>query len=214
MDIDQVTTLCTLVQALHPAQFVNVKPETIAVMPTAWLLVLDDVDPHDARTALSNIAKRETFIDPNMIRAEALRIRSRRVEGSDDYVPTVDPDDTARYLAELRWHRKTAGSSPLEGERSAVTARPHARSREDARRQLGGRYAPDPVAPASRGVVRALRAATGGGRALPDLGEVFGGVPEATGAAPDAVERRLSDRERAEVERERERQLEALDGIA
>lgn len=211
MDIEQVTTLCALVQALHPAQFINVRPETIAIMPTAWLLVLDDVDPHDARAALSTIAKRETFIDPNAIRAEALRLRARRVDGSDDYVPTVDPDDTARYIAELRWHRRQALAAPSPDPRGALHAGARHGSAEDARRELSAAPASGSASPASEGVVRALRASVAG-RVLPDLGNVFGRVPDARKC--EGAERRMSDGERARVDRERVRQLEALEGIA
>ena len=54
MDMAQVKQLCTTVRMLRPQQFRNVAAEDMAMMPAAWHLVLEDVDPEDAKAALSD----------------------------------------------------------------------------------------------------------------------------------------------------------------
>ena len=149
MDMAQVKQLCTTVRMLRPQQFRNVAAEDMAMMPAAWHLVLEDVDPEDAKAALTAVAKTETWIDPNAIRTEARRLRSRRLDGVDTDVPPVDPDDVAGYIAALRQAAKRR-AEPTREERPV-------------RREVGHfeRHAieagPDAVTPASQAHIAALR---------------------------------------------------------
>lgn len=149
MDMTQVKQLCTTVRMLRPQQFRNVAAEDMAMMPAAWHLVLEDVDPEDAKTALTAIAKTETWIDPNAIRTEAKRLRSRRLAGVDTDVPPVDPDDVAGYIAALRQAAKRRAEPQRE-------ERPVRREVGHVERQAI-EAGPCEVAPASSAHIAALR---------------------------------------------------------
>jgi hypothetical protein len=104
--MEEVQRLCRVAASIKPAQRFD------AETPAGWHVVLDDVTADDVRAVLPAVAKRDTWIDPSVLRAEAKRLRARRLEGADDYVPTADPEDVAAYLAELRVHRALVASTP------------------------------------------------------------------------------------------------------
>ena len=96
MNLDETTRLCRLIAAVSPAQRMD------AETPATWSVLLDDVSLSDAMECVKIIARRQPFIAPADIVAEAKRLRKARLAEVGTPTPNVDPEDTAAWIAEQR----------------------------------------------------------------------------------------------------------------
>lgn len=100
MNPTQSLMLTRMVRAICPQQKFD------EYTPDAWHKLLEDMPFADCEQAVINVGRRQTFISPAEIRAEARKIRSDRIDRTLDEMPDVDdPDDIAGYLAALRAQR-------------------------------------------------------------------------------------------------------------
>lgn len=96
MDITAVRAMCLWLSKLVPhQQFDDDTPE-------AWAPLLAHVAIEDARTAVMRILERERYVDPQAIRHETKRIRTRRLELVGIPAPNIDPDDATQRVAYRR----------------------------------------------------------------------------------------------------------------
>lgn len=104
--------------------------------PDAWALILDDVDPGDAKLAVRDICRRpqprdrRLVVTPDMVLVEVRRIRRERIADAEH---AFEPSPAARldpaaYIAELRDHRARAAAGLYEQTAPAeeLAARPAA----------------------------------------------------------------------------------------
>ena len=99
--------------------------------PDAWALILDDVDPGDAKLAVRDICRRPRLVvTPDMVLVEVRRIRRERIADAEH---AFEPSPAARldpaaYIAELRDHRARAAAGLYEQTAPAeeLAARPAA----------------------------------------------------------------------------------------
>lgn len=88
--------------------------------PDLWAELFADLAFDDARAALVDMVKRQTFVSAAEIIAEVKRIRARRIEQHPIIPPAdMDPDDVLRYLEWVKAARKAVadGDTPPELER-------------------------------------------------------------------------------------------------
>ncbi len=96
MNLEETTRLCRVVAACSPSQ--RFDEDT----PLAWQVLLEDVPMADALEATKALAQRQPYIAPADIRAEAKRLRTKRLDNVGVPTPNVDPDDAKAYAEELR----------------------------------------------------------------------------------------------------------------
>jgi hypothetical protein len=100
--------LLKLAKALVPGQKLD------ELTPDVWQAVLEDVDDADAFVALKSVAKRQTWISPSDIIAEARKIRAKRSETTElQFEYTGDPDNIPEYLRQLRTHRSSTAAGQI-----------------------------------------------------------------------------------------------------
>jgi hypothetical protein len=83
--------------------------------PDLWAELFADVSFDDARVALLDMVKRQTFVSAAEIIAEVKRIRARRIDQRPIVPPAdMDPDDVPRYLEWVKAARKAVadGATP------------------------------------------------------------------------------------------------------
>ena len=113
MNAEQAVDLCRYTAAACPQQHFD------ELTPLAWADLLADLRLEDARAALRNLAKTQTFISPAEIRTEVRRIRARRIRehGPIDPPSYLTDDEQRHYLAATR--RAIADGNPP----TAITTR-------------------------------------------------------------------------------------------
>lgn len=105
MTPQEAVALCRFTAACCPAQKFD------EYTPDAWSLILADVRFEDAKTAVVEIKKRSTWVDPSDIISEVKKVRARRISAYGEIVPPadLDPDNVEEYVKWLRAAREAIG---------------------------------------------------------------------------------------------------------
>ena len=98
MDLKETTAFAAWVRALKPAQAM------VDETPIVWQQVLEAVSLEDAKAAALEIARERAWVEPVDVAVRVRSLRARRLVEArfSEWVPNVDPDDGARWAAELR----------------------------------------------------------------------------------------------------------------
>lgn len=98
MNATQALTLTRLVRGACPSQKFD------EYTPDLWFEMLRDLQFDDARQAVIELGKRQTFISPAEIRGRVQSVRDTRIRDAYLDVPAADadPDDIGLWLASVR----------------------------------------------------------------------------------------------------------------
>ena len=98
MNATQALVLTRLVRGACPSQKFD------EYTPDVWFEMLADLQFDDARQAVIELGKRQTFISPAEIRARIQSVRDTRIRDAFVDVPAADadPDDVGLWLASVR----------------------------------------------------------------------------------------------------------------
>ena len=105
MSPEEAIVLCRFTAACCPSQRID------EYTPNAWALILADIRFEDAKTAVVEIKKRSTWVDPSDIIAEVRKVRAKRIAEHGEIVPPadLDPDNVPEYVKWLRAAREAIG---------------------------------------------------------------------------------------------------------
>jgi len=102
MNRAEVVTLCRMVRAYCPAQAMD------EFTPDAWFDVLAGVGAEDALNAVKHLARSQSFIAPNEVRARVVYVRLDRIERGKPSLRVPDwigelPEGDEQTIAYARW---------------------------------------------------------------------------------------------------------------
>lgn len=119
MNHTEAVILCRYVRAACPQQKLD------EFTPDVWAELLAGIRFEDAKTAATNIARRQPFVAPAEIITEVKKIRADRCNRHDQPIPPADlgPAETMRWLLE-QWKRIGDGETVPDDTRGVLTDRP------------------------------------------------------------------------------------------
>lgn len=135
MNNTEAVALCRLVAAHCPAQHFD------EYTPDAWYDVLSDITFEDARSAVNQLARQQTFIAPNEVRQVVMAIRRDRIERGRGYLAPPKwlddmPDGPEQAIAYRDWIQQAERDLADGREPESATPIPGIGAPDELRRQF------------------------------------------------------------------------------